>query len=87
MHSINTEETQDQADKLELDRIRRETKRVIKRSKKNLEEYIADASKLNPKEFYQYVKNKKNSKLWHRPSCERMWKSHKQRKGNGHNLK
>ena len=80
-------ETQNQADKLELDRIRRETKRVIKRSKKNLEEYIADASKLNPKEFYQYVKNKKNSKLWHRPSCERMWKSHKQRKGNGHNLK
>ena len=52
-------ETQNQADKLELDGIRRETKRLIKRSKKNLEEYIADASKSNPKEFYQYIKNKR----------------------------
>ena len=51
--------TQNQADKLELDRIRREAKRLIKRSKKNFEEYIAEASKSNPKEFYQYVKNKK----------------------------
>jgi hypothetical protein len=52
-------ETQTDDDKLELDRIRRESKRLIKRSKKNLEEYIANASKSNPKEFYQYVKNKR----------------------------
>ena len=51
--------THNEADKLELDRIRRETKRLIKRSKKNLEEYIAEASKSNPKEFYRYVNNKK----------------------------
>ena len=51
--------THNEADKLEFDRIRRETKRLIKRSKKNLEEYIAEASKSNPKEFYSYVNNKK----------------------------
>ena len=52
--------TKVQADKLELDRIRRESKRLIKRSKKNLEEYIAESSKSNPKEFYKYVNDKKN---------------------------
>ena len=46
-------------DKLELDRLSRETKKLIKRSKKNLEEYIAEASKSNPKEFYSYVNKKK----------------------------
>ena len=51
--------TKNEADKVELDRIRRESKKLIKRSKKNLEEYIAEASKLNPKEFYRYVNSKK----------------------------
>ena len=51
--------THSQDDKLELDRIRRETKKLIKASKKNLEEYIAEASKSNPKEFYSYVNKKK----------------------------
>ena len=51
--------TQSQDDKQELDRIRRETKKLIKLSKKNLEEYIAEASKSNPKEFYSYVNKKK----------------------------
>ena len=51
--------THSQDDKLELDRIRRITKKLIKRSKKNLEEYIAEASKSNPKEFYSYVNKKK----------------------------
>ena len=43
-----------------MDRIRRETKKLIKRSKKNLEEYIAETSKSNPKEFFSYVNNKKS---------------------------
>ena len=51
--------TRSEADKAGLDRIRRETKRLIKRSKKNLEEYIAEASKSNPKEFYNYINRKK----------------------------
>ena len=51
--------TKNEADKLELDRTRRESKKLIKRSKKNLEEYIAEASKSNPKEFYRYINNKK----------------------------
>ena len=52
--------THNQADKLEFVRIRRETKKLIKRSKKNLEEYRAEASKFNHKEFYSYVNNKKS---------------------------
>ena len=51
--------TKNEADKVELDRIRRESKKLIRRSKKDLEEYIADASKSNPKEFYRYVNSKK----------------------------
>ena len=51
--------THSQDDKLELDRIRRETKKLIKASKKNLEEYIAEASKSNPKEFYSHVNKKR----------------------------
>ena len=52
--------TKSEADKVELDRIRRESKKLIKRSKKNLEEYIAEASKSNPKEFHRYVNSKKS---------------------------
>ena len=51
--------TKIQEDKLILDKIRRETKASIKRSKKKLEEYIAEASKSNPKEFYSYANKKK----------------------------
>ena len=51
--------TKNEADKSELDRTRRESKKLIKRSKKNLEEYIAERSKSNPKEFYRYINNKK----------------------------
>ena len=52
--------TKNEADKVELDRIRRESKKLIERSKKNLEEYIAEASKSNPKEFHKYVNSKKS---------------------------
>ena len=51
--------TKSQADKLILDKIRRETKASIKFSKKKLEEYIAEASKTNPKEFFSYANKKK----------------------------
>jgi len=51
--------TKDQNDKLEYERIRRETKKLIRESKKNLEIYIANSSKTNPKEFYGYVRKKK----------------------------
>ncbi|ORD93263.1 RTJK, partial [Enterospora canceri] len=51
--------TKNQDDKVEFDRARSETKRLIKRSKKNLEEYIAESCKSNPKEFYSFVKSKK----------------------------
>ncbi len=36
-------------------------KKLIKQSKKNLELHIACEIKLNPKEFYSYVRQKKNS--------------------------
>uniref|UniRef100_A0A0P4VPM3 Reverse transcriptase domain-containing protein n=1 Tax=Scylla olivacea TaxID=85551 RepID=A0A0P4VPM3_SCYOL len=51
--------SQNEADKLEYDRLRRESKKLIRQSKKNLEMYIASIAKSNPKEFYSYVRNKK----------------------------
>ena len=51
--------TRDQNDRDEFCRVRRETKRLIRQSKRNLEEHIANSSKSNPKEFYSYVRNKK----------------------------
>ena len=51
--------TQNEGDKLEFERLRRETKKMIKQSKKNLEMYVAGISKSNPKEFYSYIRKKK----------------------------
>ena len=51
--------TQNERDKLEFERLRRETKKMIRQSKKNLELYIAGISKSNPKEFYSYIRKKK----------------------------
>ena len=51
--------TQSQADKLEYTRIRRETKRLIKISKKLQELHIASNCKENPKEFFRYINEKK----------------------------
>ena len=50
------------ADKLEYTRIRRETKRLIKISKKLHELHIASNCKVNPKEFFRYVREKKTLK-------------------------
>ena len=55
--------TQSRADKLEYTRIRRETKRLIKISKKKLHElHIASNCKENPKEFFRYIREKKTLK-------------------------
>ena len=54
--------THSQADKLEYTRIRRETKRLIKISKKLHELHIASNCKVNPKEFFRYVREKKTIK-------------------------
>ncbi len=43
----------------EFCRVRRETKSLIRQSKRNLEEHIANSSKSNLKESYSYVRNKK----------------------------
>ena len=51
--------TQNERDKLEFERLRRETKKLIRQSKKNLEVYVAGISKSNPKEFYSYIRKKK----------------------------
>ncbi len=51
--------SRNQNDRDEFCRIRRETKRLIRQSKRNLEEHIANSSKSNPKELYSYVRNKK----------------------------
>ena len=51
--------TQNENDKREYDRLRRETKKLIKQSKKQLELHIASKIKSNPKEFYSYVRHKK----------------------------
>ena len=51
--------TQNENDKIEYERLRREAKKLIRQSKKNLELYIASISKTNPKEFYSYVRKKK----------------------------
>ena len=56
---VKYSQTLDENDKTEFVRIRRETKKLIKESKKNLEVYIANSSKTNPKEFYDYVRKKK----------------------------
>ena len=54
--------THSQADKLEYTRIRRETKRLIKISKKLHELHIASNCKVNPKNFFRYVREKKTLK-------------------------
>ena len=54
--------THSQADKLEYTRIHRETKRLIKISKKLHELHIASNCKVNPKEFFRYVREKKTLK-------------------------
>ena len=54
--------THSQADKLEYTRIRRETKRLSKISKKLHELHIASNCKVNPKEFFRYVREKKTLK-------------------------
>ena len=54
--------THSQADKLEYTRICRETKRLIKISKKLHELHIASNCKVNPKEFFRYVREKKTLK-------------------------
>ena len=46
-------------DKLTHDRLRRQSKKLIKRSKKSVEAQIANSCKTNPKEFYSYVKTKR----------------------------
>ena len=46
----------------EYTRIRRETKRLIKISKKLRELHIASNCKVNPKEFFRYVREKKTLK-------------------------
>uniref|UniRef100_A0A0P4VVU6 Reverse transcriptase domain-containing protein n=1 Tax=Scylla olivacea TaxID=85551 RepID=A0A0P4VVU6_SCYOL len=51
--------TQNNDDKLEHDRLRRKTKKLIKCSKKSVEAQIANSCKTNPKEFYSYVKTKR----------------------------
>ena len=52
-------QSQSQQDKSEYERTRRETKKLIRQSKRNLEVHIATSSKTNPKEFYDYVRRKK----------------------------
>jgi hypothetical protein len=42
--------------------LRRSVKREVKKSKRTYEERIADNCKRNPKEFFKYVRNKKNVK-------------------------
>ena len=54
--------THSRADKLEYTRIRRETKRLIKISKKLHELHIASNCKENPKEFFRYIREKKTLK-------------------------
>ena len=54
--------THSQADKLEYTRIRRETKRLIKISKKLHDLHIASNCKENPKEFFRYIREKKTLK-------------------------
>ena len=51
--------TRHESDKIEYERLRRTTKKLIKQSKKNLEVHIASKIKSNPKEFYSYVRQKK----------------------------
>ncbi len=46
-------------DKTEFERIRRETKKLIRKSKRNLEICISNSSKANPRSFYNYVREKK----------------------------
>ena len=51
--------SQNENDKIEYERLRRETKKMIRRSKIDLEICIANKTKSNPKEFYTCVRNKK----------------------------
>lgn len=51
--------TNNENDRLEYERLRRHTKKLIRQSKRNLEVYIASISKTNPKEFFSYVRKKK----------------------------
>ena len=54
--------THSQADKFEYTRIRQETKRPIKISKKLHEFHIASNCKVNPNEFFRYLREKKTLK-------------------------
>lgn len=51
--------TKSNTDKREYEILRRETKKQIRENKRNLELFIADTAKSNPKEFYSYVRKKK----------------------------
>ena len=51
--------SQNENDKIEYEKLRRETKKMIRRSIKDLEIYIAYKTKSKTKEFYIYVRNKK----------------------------
>ena len=52
-------QTQTETDKITYERLRRDTKKLIRQSKKDLETHIATSIKSNPKEFYSYVRKKK----------------------------
>ena len=54
--------THSQADELEYTRIRRETKRLIKISKKLHELHIASNCKENLKEFFRFIREKRTLK-------------------------
>ena len=49
---------QHESDKIEYERPRRETKKMIRKVKK-ISKHIANKTKSNPKEFYTCVRNKK----------------------------
>ena len=51
--------SQNENDEIEYERLRRETKKMIRRSKTDFEIYIVNKTKSNPKDFYTYVRTKK----------------------------
>ena len=55
----NHNATNNEEDRIAYENLRRNAKRLIKRSKKNLETRVANRSKSNPKEFFSYIRNKK----------------------------
>lgn len=54
--------------------LRRETKKLIRENKKNIELYIANSGKSNSKEFYSYVRKKKKQlqQAWCNDAC--LWR-------------